>query len=137
MWQAFSPMLFIYHEQGMEFEGAIPAWVHLLITRKDKFSAIDEAFSRENLPNVTNLLATCLFVLIAISFQGLSSIVLPVRTHDIPGFQIDYVIKISNIFYGPIILYHLLVLNLYAVSKVIVSIIIILHNILMLLRFFE
>ncbi|CAL4887295.1 unnamed protein product [Urochloa decumbens] len=118
MWQAFSPMLFTYHEQGTEFEGAIPAWVHLLITRKDKFSAMREAFCRQNLPNVTNLIATCLFVLIAISFQGLSSIVLPVRKHDNSEHQTDYLIKISNIFYGPIILHHLLVPNLYVISKV-------------------
>ena len=121
MWKAFSPLMFIYPEQGTEFEGAVPAWVHLLITRTDKFSAMREAFYRQNLPNVTNLLATCLFVLIAISFQGLSTIVLPVRTHGVPRFQVNYLIKISNILYGPIILHRLLVSFLYSISKVVVS----------------
>ncbi|KAG2659099.1 hypothetical protein PVAP13_1KG297600 [Panicum virgatum] len=117
LWKAFSPLIFIYPEQGTEFEGAVPAWVHLLITRTDKFSAMREAFYRQNLPNVTNLLATCLFVLIAISFQGLSTIVLPVRTHGVPRFQVNYLIKISNILYGPIILHRLLVSFLYSISK--------------------
>uniref|UniRef100_A0A0A9EGM5 Pco109407 n=1 Tax=Arundo donax TaxID=35708 RepID=A0A0A9EGM5_ARUDO len=116
LWKAFSPMVFIYHEHGAEFEGAVPAWVHLLITRTDKLSATREAFYRQNLPNVINLLATCLFVLIAIFFQGLS-ILLPVRKHDIPGLQVNCLIKISNIFHGPIILHRLLVLNLYVISK--------------------
>ena len=80
-----------------------------------------EAFYRQNLPNVTNLLATCLFVLIAISFQGLSTIVLPVRTYGVPRFQVNYLIKISNILYGPIILHRLLVSFLYSISKVVVS----------------
>lgn len=121
LWKAFSLTTFIYPEQGAEFEGAVPAWVHLLITKTDKFSAMREAFYHQNLPNVTSLLATCLFVLIVISFQGLS-IVLPVRMH-IPGFQVNYLIKISNIFYGPIILYRLLVSFLYNIAKVIVNII--------------
>ncbi|CAL4968802.1 unnamed protein product [Urochloa decumbens] len=83
LWKAFSLKMFIYPEQATEFEGVVPAWVHLLITRTDKFSAMREAFYRQNLPNVTNLLATCLFVLLAISFQGLTSIGLPVGTHGL------------------------------------------------------
>jgi len=95
--------------------------VHLLIVRTDKFSAMREAFYRQNLPNVTNLLATCLLVLIAISFQGRSTIVLPVRTYGVPRFQVNYLIKISNILYGPIIMHRLLVSFLYNISKVAVS----------------
>jgi hypothetical protein len=66
-----------------------------------------EAFYRQNIPNVINLLATCLFVLIAIFFPGMS-IVLPVTTH-IPRFQVNYFIKVSNIFYGPIVVHRLLI----------------------------
>jgi protein transport protein SEC61 subunit alpha len=114
-------MTSIYPKQGTEFEGAVPALVHLLITKRDKFFAMREAFYRQNLPNVTSLLATCLFVLIVVSFQGLS-FVLPVRTH-IPGFQVNYLIKISTIYFGPIILHRLLVSFLYKISKVIANII--------------
>lgn len=114
--------MLVYPEGGTEFEGAVPAWVHLLITRRDKFSAMREAFYRQNLPNVTNLLATCLFVLIAVSFQVLSSIVLPVRTNGVPRFQVNCLIKISNLLYGPIILHHLLISFLYNISEVVDSI---------------
>lgn len=120
LWKALSPMMFIYPEQRVEYEGAVSAWVHLLITRTDKLSAIHEAFCRRNLPNVTNLLATCLFVPIAISFQGLSSIVLPVRTRrGVPSFQFSYLIKTSNMLYGPIVLHRFLVSSLYNTSQVI------------------
>jgi protein transport protein SEC61 subunit alpha len=115
-------MVFIYPEQVTEYEGAVPAWVHILITRTDKFSAMCEAFFRQNFPNVINLIATCLFILVAISFQVLSSIVLPVRTHRAPRFEVNCLIKISNILYGPIILHRFLVSSLYDISKVVVSI---------------
>ncbi|KAL6634154.1 hypothetical protein ACP70R_026825 [Stipagrostis hirtigluma subsp. patula] len=114
--KTLSPMSFIYQDQHEEFEGAILAWVHLLITRTDKFSAMREAFCRQNLPNVTSLLATCLFVRIAILFQGLS-IVLPIRIPELPGFQINRRIKLSNISYRPIILLHVLVSDLYLSSR--------------------
>ena len=45
------------------------ALFHLLITRVDKVRALREAFYRQNLPNVTNLLATVLVFLIVIYFQ--------------------------------------------------------------------
>ncbi|RLN07569.1 hypothetical protein C2845_PM11G08010 [Panicum miliaceum] len=118
LWKAFSPMMFIYPEQRVQYEGAVPAWAHLLITRTDKLSAIREAFCRRNLPNVTSLLGTCLFVPIAISFQGLSSVVLPVRTQrGVRSFQSSYLIKTSNMLYGPIVLHRFLVSSLYITSQ--------------------
>lgn len=57
IWKAFIPNT-INSGRGAEFEGAIIALFHLLITRTDKVRALREAFYRQNLPNVTNLLAT-------------------------------------------------------------------------------
>lgn len=68
VWKAFSPTT-INAGRGAEFEGAIIALFHLLITRTDKVRALKEAFYRQNLPNVTNLLATVLVFLIVIYFQ--------------------------------------------------------------------
>jgi hypothetical protein len=68
VWKAFSPTT-INTGRGAEFEGAIIALFHLLITRTDKVRALKEAFYRQNLPNVTNLLATVLVFLIVIYFQ--------------------------------------------------------------------
>ena len=68
IWKAFSPTT-INQGRGAEFEGAVIALFHLLITRVDKVRALREAFYRQNLPNVTNLLATVLVFLIVIYFQ--------------------------------------------------------------------
>merc|ERR1712196_98538 len=59
IWKAFSPTT-INTGRGIEFEGAVIALFHLLITREDKVRALKEAFYRQNLPNLTNLLATVL-----------------------------------------------------------------------------
>lgn len=55
--------------RGTEFEGAIIALFHLLATRQDKVRALREAFYRQNLPNLMNLLATILVFAIVIYFQ--------------------------------------------------------------------
>ena len=54
---------------GTEFEGAIIALFHLLATKNDKVRALREAFYRQNLPNLTNLLATVFVFAIVIYFQ--------------------------------------------------------------------
>jgi len=60
VWNAFSPAT-VNTGRGTEFEGAIIALFHLLATRQDKVRGLREAFYRQNLPNLMNLLAT-LFV---------------------------------------------------------------------------
>lgn len=69
IWKAFSPTT-INTGKGTEFEGALIALVHLMFTRSNKLRALNEAFYRQNLPNLTNLLATVLIFLIVIYFQG-------------------------------------------------------------------
>jgi len=115
VWQALSPTT-VNTGRGSEFEGALIALVHLLVTRTDKVRALKEAFYRQNLPNVTNLLATVLVFVIVIYFQGFR-VDLPVkyqRQRSGPG---TYPIKLfytSNI---PIILQTALVSNLYFMSQ--------------------
>ncbi|KAF2314381.1 hypothetical protein GH714_025923 [Hevea brasiliensis] len=86
IWKAFSPTT-INSGRGTEFEGAVIALFHLLITRTDKVRALREAFYRQNLPNVTNLLATVLIFLIVIYFQGFR-VVLPVRSRMLVGSRV-------------------------------------------------
>ena len=85
IWKAFSPTT-INLGGGPEFEGAVIALFYLLITRKNKLSAIREAFYRKNLPNLTNLMATVLMFIIITYFQGLR-IDLPVKTTKLRGTQ--------------------------------------------------
>ena len=69
VWKAFSPTT-VNVGRGTEFEGAIVALFHLLATKSDKVRALNEAFYRQNLPNLMNLLATILVFLVVIYFQG-------------------------------------------------------------------
>eukprot|EP00735_Rhodelphis_limneticus_P000396 TRINITY_DN1063_c0_g1::TRINITY_DN1063_c0_g1_i1::g.29884::m.29884 TRINITY_DN1063_c0_g1::TRINITY_DN1063_c0_g1_i1::g.29884 ORF type:complete len:474 (-),score=163.85,sp/Q54XK2/SC61A_DICDI/76.45/0.0,SecY/PF00344.15/4.8e-96,Plug_translocon/PF10559.4/3.8e-17 TRINITY_DN1063_c0_g1_i1:566-1987(-) len=115
VWKAFSPTTF-NTGRGTEFEGAVIALFHLLITRTDKASALREAFYRQNLPNVTNLLATAVVFMVVIYFQGFR-VDLPVKFSRSRGQQGSYPIKLfytSNI---PIILQTALVSNLYFFSQ--------------------
>jgi len=115
VWKAFSPTT-INTGRGTEFEGAIIALFHLLITRQDKVRALKEAFYRQNLPNLTNLLATALVFVIVIYFQGFR-VDLPVKNMKQRGASGSYPIKLfytSNI---PIILQTALVSNLYFLSQ--------------------
>ncbi|GMH19163.1 hypothetical protein Nepgr_021004 [Nepenthes gracilis] len=115
IWKAFSPTT-INAGRGAEFEGAVIALFHLLITRTDKVRALREAFYRQNLPNVTNLLATVLVFLIVIYFQGFR-VVLPVRSKNARGQQGSYPIKLFYTSNMPIILQSALVSNLYFISQ--------------------
>lgn len=116
VWSSLSPTT-INIGRGKEFEGAIIAFFHLLITRGDKVRAFREALFRPDLPNISNLLATVLVFAIVIYFQGFR-VDLPVKSSRIRGAQGTYPIKLfytSNI---PIILQTALVSNLYFVSQI-------------------
>ena len=115
IWKAFSPQT-INQGRGSEFESAIIALFHMLATRSDKVRAVREAFYRQNLPNITNLLATALIFVIVIYFQGFR-VDIPITSKRARGMNQSYPIKLfytSNI---PIILQTALVSNLYFVSQ--------------------
>jgi len=115
IWKAFSPTT-INTGRGTEFEGAVIALFHLLITRKDKVRAIREALYRQNLPNLTNLMATVLIFVVVIYFQGWR-VDLPVKYQKYRGQQGTYPIKLFYTSNMPIILQTALVSNLYFVSQ--------------------
>lgn len=70
VWRAFSPTT-VNTGRGPEFEGAIIALVHLLITWPNKQLALREAFYRQNLPNVMNLISTIIVFSVVIYLQGM------------------------------------------------------------------
>merc|ERR1712205_2034 len=115
VWKAFSPAT-INTGRGTEFEGAVIALYHLLVMRNDKLKALKEAFYRQNLPNMTNLMATVLVFIVVIYFQGFR-VDLPMKNQKTRGAAGSYPIKLfytSNI---PIILQTALVSNLYFFSQ--------------------
>uniref|UniRef100_H2ZAA0 Translocon Sec61/SecY plug domain-containing protein n=1 Tax=Ciona savignyi TaxID=51511 RepID=H2ZAA0_CIOSA len=115
VWKAFSPAT-VNTGKGTEFEGAVIALFHLLATRSDKVRALREAFYRQNLPNLMNLMATVFVFGVVIYFQGFR-VDLPIKSARYRGQQSSYPIKLfytSNI---PIILQSALVSNLYVISQ--------------------
>ena len=115
IWKAFSPTT-VNTGRGAEFEGAVIALFHLLITRSDKMRALKEAFYRPNMPNITNLLATILIFLVVIYFQGFR-VDLPISSKRGRGMQQSYPIKLFYTSNMPIILQSALVSNLYFISQ--------------------
>jgi protein transport protein SEC61 subunit alpha len=85
-WRCFSPTTFNLGK-GTEFEGAVIALFHMLLTRPNKFKAIQEALFRQGLPNLTNLGATVLVFLVVIYIQGFK-VELPLKYQNYRGQQV-------------------------------------------------
>jgi len=116
LWKSFSPIT-IKTEQDTEFEGAIIALFHSLLTKSNKVMALQHAFYRENAPNISSLLATVIVFLVVIYFQGFR-VELTLSHRRVRGHKLPYPIKLfytSNI---PIILQTAFVSNLYFFSQV-------------------
>ncbi|RUS12885.1 SecY subunit domain-containing protein, partial [Jimgerdemannia flammicorona] len=114
-WKALSPTT-INTGRGDEFEGAVIALVHLLFTRKDKTRALKEAFYRQNLPNVMNLLSTGLIFSIVIYLQGFR-VELPVKSNRFRGQRGTYPIKLFYTSNMPIMLQSTLTSNIFMISQ--------------------
>jgi protein transport protein SEC61 subunit alpha len=115
VWKTFSPTT-INTGRGTEFEGALVALFHFAITRQDRMKGIKEAFYRQNLPNLTNLMSTVVVFLVVIYFQGFR-VDLPVKYRSQRGMQGMYPIKLFYTSNMPIILQTALVSNLYFLSQ--------------------
>jgi protein transport protein SEC61 subunit alpha len=115
LWKALSPTT-IQTGRGFEFEGAILAFFHLIVTRSNKIAALKEALYRQNLPNLTNLLATVLIFLLVIYFQGWR-VNLQVKYQKYRGQEGAYPIKLFYTTNMPIVLQTALVSNIYFISQ--------------------
>ncbi|RKP04060.1 hypothetical protein CXG81DRAFT_16486 [Caulochytrium protostelioides] len=115
IWKAFSPTTF-NTGRGTEFEGAIVAFFHLMFTRHDKFRALKEAFYRQNLPNIMNLLATILVFAAVIYLQGFR-VEIPVKSQKVRGQQGTYPVKLFYTSNMPIMLQSALVSNIFFISQ--------------------
>lgn len=114
LWKALSPTT-INTGKGTEFEGAIIAFFHLLFVRSNKLVALKEAFYRDNLPNLSNLLATILVFAIVIYMQGWK-VELELQSQRSRQTAV-YPIKLFYTSNMPIILYSALISNMYFVSQ--------------------
>lgn len=84
---------------GTEFEGSIIALFHLLATRTDKVRALREAFYRQNLPNLMNLLSTIFVFGVVIYFQvcekRLPKSLIEENTHDEMDGSVQFDAKVA------------------------------------------
>ena len=116
IWKMFSPFT-ISNESGLvEYEGAIIAAVHMLLTRPNKISALHKAFYRTSSANLLNIITTVVVFFIVIYLQGFKKEI-SIEPKIRPGVYSTYPIKLfysSNI---PIILQTALVSNLYFFSQ--------------------
>jgi protein transport protein SEC61 subunit alpha len=119
LWKALSPTTFNFGN-GPEFEGALIALFHLLFTRSNKSRALKEAFYRQNLPNVMNLLATILVFGIVIYLQGFR-VELPVKSSRFRGQRGTYPIKLFYTSNMPIMLQSALSSNVFLISQMLYS----------------
>merc|ERR1711924_4533 len=115
VWKAFSPTT-MNTGKGTEFEGAIVALFHMLVTRSEKIMALKDAFYRQHAPNITSLFATVLVFFIVIYFQGFR-VDLAVKYQKVRGQMGSYPIKLFYTSNMPIILQSALVSNVYFFSQ--------------------
>jgi protein transport protein SEC61 subunit alpha len=115
VWKAFSPTT-VNTGRGPEFEGAIIALFHLLFTWNDKSRALKEAFYRERLPNITNLISTVIIFAVVIYLQGFR-IEIPVKSNRFRGQRGTYPVKLFYTSNMPIMLESALTSNVFIVSQ--------------------
>ena len=119
VWKAFSPTT-VNIGRGSEFEGAIVSLFHLLFTWSDKGRALREAFWRERLPNVMNLISTIIIFIVVIYLQGFR-IEIPVKSNKFRGQRGSYPVKLFYTSNMPIMLQSALTSNVFIVSQMLAS----------------
>ncbi|CAN6671405.1 protein transport protein Sec61p [Trichomonascus vanleenenianus] len=118
-WKAFAPTT-VNSGRGYEFEGAVVAMIHLLFTRKDKTRALYEAFYRQNLPNMFQLLVTIAVFGLVVYLQGFR-IEIPVKSTRSRGPYGSYPIRLFYTSNLPIMLQSALSSNIFIISQMIYS----------------
>lgn len=115
VWKAFSPTT-VNTGRGPEFEGAIVATFHLLFTWNDKSRALKEAFYRDRLPNVMNLVATVAVFAAVIYLQGFR-LEIPVKHTKFRGQRATYPVRLFYTSNMPIMLESALTSNVFIFSQ--------------------
>ncbi len=119
VWKAFSPTT-INTGRGPEFEGAVVSLFHLLFTWNDKGRALREAFWRDRLPNIMNLIATVVVFAVVIYLQGFR-IEIPVKSNRFRGQRGSYPVKLFYTSNMPIMLESALTSNVFIISQMLAS----------------
>lgn len=111
---------FINSGRGPELEGAVVALFHLLFSWNDKGRALREAFWRDRLPNIMNLLATTVVFGAVIYLQGFR-LEIPVKSNRFRGQRGSYPVKLFYTSNMPIMLQSALTSHIFLVSQMLFS----------------
>ena len=115
VWKAFSPKVF-FTGRGIEFEGSVIAFFHLLIVRTNKLSALYEILFRQNLPNLFTFLATVSLFIFVIYLQGLR-VELTTESTQVRGQTGKYPIKLLYTSTSPVIYQNYIVSYFCTISR--------------------
>ena len=116
MWKCFSPFT-VTSERGIEYEGAIIAFFHFLITKKNKSEAFRLAFFRRSSPNLIQLFST-LVIMLLVMYLWRFKINIKLTSKRIPGATFNHPIKLFYSSTTPIIVMNMIISNLYLISQV-------------------
>lgn len=119
IWKAFSPNT-VNTGRGPEFEGAVIALFHLLFTSNNKTRALKEAFFRERLPNMMNLISTVAVFALVIYLQGFR-VEIPIKSSKMRGQRATYPVKLFYTSNMPIMLESALTSNIFLISQMLAS----------------
>lgn len=115
MWKAFAPTTSA-SGKGAEFDGAVIALFHLLGSRKDKKRALLEAFYRQNLPNMLQVLSTVIVFFAVVYLQGFR-VEIPIKSTRQRGPYALYPIRLFYTSNTPIMLQSALSSNIFIISQ--------------------
>jgi len=115
IWRALSPIT-ISTGSDTEFEGAIIAFFHFMITKSNKIEALQKSFYRQTGPNLFNLIATVIVILGVVYFQGFK-VEITISSTRQRGYDYPYPIKLFYTSNMPIILQSALISNLFFFSQ--------------------
>ncbi|XP_066320431.1 uncharacterized protein [Miscanthus floridulus] len=113
--QAFSPVT-VNTGRGPEFEGIVLAIIHQAVVGADNTRALVATMLCHHLPNMMNLLATCLVLLTAVYLEGIRML-LPLQLRERRGRRVSFPIKLLYTSTMPIFLYSAMVSALYMVPQ--------------------
>lgn len=118
LWNCFSPLSFKTKSGDTDieqYEGAFVELFYGILFRNNKLGAIQDAFFRDSLPNISNVLGTVLVFLIVIYFQGFK-VTLRLANNKSTS-EATYPIRLFYTSNMPIILQSALVSNVYFFSQ--------------------
>ena len=116
-WKCFSPFT-ITNQRGIEYEGAVIAFFHFLITKKNKYHALSLAFFRQSAPNLSQVLFTILIILLVI-YLWKFKIEIKLCNKRIPGGSFSQPIKLFYSSTTPVIIMNTFISNISIFSQII------------------